>query len=108
MIQDAFVALDFETANGKRTSICSVGMVKVIDSQITETFHTLVNPQDYFSQQNIKVHGIQPEDVENAPTFDYVFPYMMQFIADVNSGLKMLFYGGLKMSFFSGLRLSYI
>nr|MBO8492394.1 DNA polymerase III subunit epsilon [Staphylococcus aureus] len=23
MIQDAFVALDFETANGKRTSICS-------------------------------------------------------------------------------------
>ncbi|MCS4684344.1 plasmid recombination protein, partial [Staphylococcus aureus] len=25
---------------------------------------------------------------------------------DVNSGLKMLFYGGLKMSFFSGLRLS--
>lgn len=59
MIQDAFVALDFETANGKRTSICSVGMVKVIDSQITETFHTLVNPQDYFSQQNIKVHGIQ-------------------------------------------------
>lgn len=49
MIQDAFVALDFETANGKRTSICSVGMVKVIDSQITETFHTLVNPQDYFT-----------------------------------------------------------
>ena len=41
MIQDAFVAFDFETANGKRTSICSVGMVKVIDSQITETFHTL-------------------------------------------------------------------
>ncbi|WP_279749863.1 erythromycin resistance leader peptide [Staphylococcus aureus] len=27
---------------------------------------------------------------------------------NVNSGLKMLFYGGLKMSFFSGLRLSYI
>ncbi len=52
-------------------------MVKVIDSQITETFHTLVNPQDYFSQQNIKVHGIQPEDVENAPTFDYVFPYIL-------------------------------
>ncbi len=24
MIQDAFVALDFETANGKRTSICSL------------------------------------------------------------------------------------
>ncbi|VDZ17899.1 DNA polymerase III polC-type [Staphylococcus aureus] len=54
MIQDAFVALDFETANGKRTSICSVGMVKVIDSQITETFHTLVNPQDYFHNKILK------------------------------------------------------
>ena len=39
-----FVALDFETANGKRTSICSVGMVKVINNQITESFYTLVNP----------------------------------------------------------------
>ena len=33
MVQNAFVALDFETANSKRTSICSVGMVKVIDNQ---------------------------------------------------------------------------
>ena len=42
MVQNAFVALDFETANSKRTSICSVGMVKVIDNQITESFHTLL------------------------------------------------------------------
>ncbi|MGU3218873.1 exonuclease domain-containing protein [Staphylococcus aureus] len=76
MIQDAFVALDFETANGKRTSICSVGMVKRNISYSCES-------ASYFSQQNIKVHGIQPEDVENARTFDYVFPYMMQFIADL-------------------------
>ncbi|CAC7330573.1 transposon-related protein [Staphylococcus aureus] len=33
---------------------------------------------------------------------------MFEMKKDVNSGLKMLFYGGLKMSFFSGLRLSYI
>lgn len=51
LTNNAFVALDFETANGKRTSICSVGMVKVIDNQITESFHTLINPQDYFSKK---------------------------------------------------------
>lgn len=51
MVQNAFVALDFETANSKRTSICSVGMVKVIDNQITESFHTLVNPFDYFTEK---------------------------------------------------------
>ncbi|MDN6063175.1 MAG: 3'-5' exonuclease, partial [Staphylococcus simulans] len=78
--QNAFVALDFETANGKRTSICSIGMVKVVENEIVETFYTLVNPKDYFSNQNINVHGIKPQDVETAPDFNFVLPYMMQFI----------------------------
>ncbi|CYA62980.1 major facilitator superfamily protein [Staphylococcus aureus] len=39
----------------------------------------------------------------------FYLPFLLiYFLAHVNSGLKMLFYGGLKMSFFSGLRLSYI
>ncbi|MDW4445734.1 3'-5' exonuclease [Staphylococcus saprophyticus] len=83
MSNDAFIALDFETANGKRTSICAVGMVKVVNHQITESFYTLVNPNDYFSQQNIAVHSIHPEQVEDAPTFQTVYPYMLQFIGDL-------------------------
>ena len=43
-MENAFIALDFETANGKRTSICSVGMVKVVNNEIVESFYTLVNP----------------------------------------------------------------
>lgn len=80
MNDNVFVALDFETANGKRTSICSIGMVKVVNHEIVETFYTLINPHDYFSQQNIAVHGIQSSDVKSAPTFAEVYPYMMQFI----------------------------
>lgn|SRR5699024_692787 len=83
MTANAYIALDFETANGKRTSICSIGMVKVINHQITESFYTLINPNDYFSKQNIAVHGIQPNDVIDAPTFDLVYPYMMQFIENL-------------------------
>lgn len=79
----SFIALDFETANQHPESICSVGMVKVVDHQITEDFYTLVNPNDYFSKININVHHITPNDVKNAPTFDTVFPYMMQFIGDL-------------------------
>ena len=30
----SFVALDFETANSTRASACSLGMTKVIDSQV--------------------------------------------------------------------------
>ncbi|MDU6793277.1 MAG: exonuclease domain-containing protein, partial [Staphylococcus sp.] len=80
MLKNSFIALDFETANKKRTSICSVGMVKVVDNEIVETFYTLVNPHDYFSETNIHVHGIHPEDVKGAPDFKEVFPYMLQFI----------------------------
>lgn len=47
MMENSFVALDFETANYKRTSICSVGMVKVVANEIVETFYTLVNPNDF-------------------------------------------------------------
>lgn len=80
MLKNSFIALDFETANKKRTSICSVGMVKVVDNEIVETFYTLVNPHDYFSETNIHVHGTHPEDVKGAPDFKEVFPYMLQFI----------------------------
>ena len=53
----SFVALDFETANGNPESICSIGMVKVVDHQITEDFYTLVNPKDYFSKFNINYYN---------------------------------------------------
>ncbi|GGB10512.1 hypothetical protein GCM10007190_18170 [Macrococcus hajekii] len=78
-----FIALDFETANGQPASICSVGMVKVQGNMMTETFYTLINPETYFSKGNIAVHGIRPEDIEDAPTFPEVFPYMMDFIGDL-------------------------
>ena len=32
MVKNSFIALDFETAN-KRTSICSVGIIKVVDNR---------------------------------------------------------------------------
>lgn len=75
-----FVALDFETANGNAASVCSVGMVKVIDNMMTETFYTLVNPETYFSKGNIAVHGITADDVKDAPTFQDVLPHMLDFI----------------------------
>lgn len=77
---NAFIALDFETANGNAASVCSVGMVKVIDHMMTETFYTVVNPETYFSNGNIAVHGITADDVKDAPTFREVYPHMLDFI----------------------------
>lgn len=82
-MSNQFIALDFETANSSPASICSVGMVKVVDKHMTETFYTLVDPEARFSEGNIRVHGITPRDVQESPTFEDVFPYMMNFIGDL-------------------------
>ena len=39
---DSFTALDFETAHGKRWSICQVGLVKVVDGKIIDEVNFLV------------------------------------------------------------------
>lgn len=39
-----FAAIDFETANGKRTSICSVGVVIVKEGKIINKIYRLIRP----------------------------------------------------------------
>ena len=46
-----FAAIDFETANGKRTSVCSVGVVVVRGGEVTDTFYRLIRPRpNYYSR----------------------------------------------------------
>ena len=40
----SFAAIDFETANGKRTSVCSVGVVIVKEGKITNKIYRLIRP----------------------------------------------------------------
>ena len=78
-----FTAIDFETAKGKPASACAVGLVKVRGGQIVDTYSTLINPPTGwldFHPGNIRVHGIYPKDVENAPTWPEVLAQMLDFI----------------------------
>lgn len=70
-----FTAIDFETATGKRNSACAVGIVTVENGEITEEYYSLIQPprNEYFGM-NIAVHGIQPQDTIDAPTFDVLYP----------------------------------
>ena len=72
---DDFVAIDVETANGERTSICAIGAVKVVNGYITDRFYELVKPEPeyYFRHFTLNIHGIGKEDTENARTFDKVW-----------------------------------
>ncbi|TGB04620.1 exonuclease domain-containing protein [Halobacillus salinus] len=65
-----FIALDFETANNSRGSVCSIGMVEYENGQLKREYYRLVKPKrNYFAPINVQIHGIQREDVEDAYEF---------------------------------------
>ena len=82
-----FAALDFETANNNRSSVCSVGIVIVKDGEIVNSFYSLINPEpDYYNYWCSQVHGLTQEDTENAP----VFPEVWKQIEPLIEGLPLV------------------
>lgn len=72
-----FVALDVETANRRRGSICQIGIVLFDASGIVDEYETLINPRDIFSPGNTRIHGIRAGDVTHAPTFAQAAPEIL-------------------------------
>lgn len=82
-----FAAIDFETANGERTSVCSVGIVVVREGKITDKFYSLIHPEpDYFAYFCTRVHGLTAMDTADAP----LFPDVWQRIEPLVSGLPLV------------------
>ncbi|SUM78682.1 DNA polymerase III, alpha chain PolC-type [Staphylococcus saprophyticus] len=79
-----FVAIDLETANADRSSICALGMVKVKGNEIIETYYTLVNPETYFDGFNVMIHGIDEEDVVDSPTYENIYDDITTFTNGYN------------------------
>lgn len=69
-----FAAIDFETANNERSSVCSVGIVIVRGGEITDTFYSLIQPEpNYYNYWCSQVHGLCRNDTDEAPTFPEVW-----------------------------------
>lgn len=62
-----FVVIDVETANPDFSSICQVGLAEFRDGKLHEVWESLVNPDDYFDEMNVAVHGIEEHMVRQAP-----------------------------------------
>lgn len=78
-----FSALDFETANPSRSSACAVGLAKVRDGKVVDTFSTLVKPHvdvSEFGYFNMQVHKIRPEMVRSSPSWDAIHQDVLDFI----------------------------
>ncbi len=69
-----FAAIDFETANFERTSVCSVGIVIVRNGEIIDKFYSLIKPEpNYYQPRCVAVHGLTDEDTRDAPCFPEVW-----------------------------------
>lgn len=64
-----FVALDVETANEERGSICQVGLAYFTNGVLTNRWLSLVDPEAKFSKENIAIHGITAKAVKRAPAY---------------------------------------
>ncbi|MEC4112825.1 3'-5' exonuclease [Myroides pelagicus] len=81
---DSFVAIDFETANQQRTSVCSVGLVLVENRRIINTYYSLIKPiPDFYSYWNTQVHGLTSWDTREALYFPEIWVEIKEFIQDL-------------------------
>lgn len=69
-----FAAIDFETANGQRTSVCSVGVVVVRGGEVVDTVYRLIRPRpNFYSRFTTAIHGLTYHDTVDAPDFAEVW-----------------------------------
>ena len=71
---ERYTAVDVETPNRNNDSIRSIGIVRMEYGTPVYRREFLVNPHEHFDDYNIKIHGITPEMVRNAPTFAEIWP----------------------------------
>ena len=75
-----YAAIDFETANFEKTSVCSVGVVVVRDGKKVDEFYSLIHPEpDYYNYVCSSVNGLSQKDTENAPIFPDVWKKSQRF-----------------------------
>lgn len=74
-----FFALDVETANNDRGSICQIGVACVRPDNSVETWVTYVDPQTT-TWVFTYLHGIENQTVLGAPYFDDVLPLLKNFL----------------------------
>ena len=81
---ERFAAIDFETANNQRSSICSVGIAIVEDNKVIDSIYSLVRPTpNFYTRWTTAVHGITMQDTFDAPDFEEVWAGIAAKLQDI-------------------------
>jgi len=81
---ERYVTFDLETTD-KDVEVCEVvevGAVRVVGGEITDRFHTLVQPYRPITPGATAIHGYTDRDVRDARSFAEVWPEFRAFIGD--------------------------
>ncbi len=80
----AYVVVDVETTGGKGEShrVTEIGAVKVRNGEIVDRFQTLLNPQRTIPPNIVRLTGITPAMVEDAPYFMDIADAFERFMED--------------------------
>lgn len=82
-----FASFDFETANEKRGSACSIGIAKFdSNGNCIDTYSSLILPHEslrYFNPVNTWTHGLTMNDVINAPEWADIVSEIEDFVGDL-------------------------
>ena len=79
------LAIDFETANSKPESACSLGYCLWSQGEIIDSQEILIRPHqsvNYFQYQNVRIHEITPEMVEFCDEWPMVFWQIKDYFND--------------------------
>lgn len=71
-----FKAIDVETANWSYASICQIGIVRVVDGQVEDTWQTWINPEEVIFEDNIQLCGWTEKDlkdIEDGPSLPELY-----------------------------------
>jgi DNA polymerase III epsilon subunit family exonuclease len=83
---ERYVTFDFETTDDDVATcgVVEIGAARVVNGEIVERFHSMVNPFRPISSGATKLHGYVDADVKDAPLFSAVLREFLAFVgADV-------------------------
>lgn len=80
-----FAAIDVETANHKRNSICQIGVAIFSDGKLSEEWSWLIDPEDDFHERNVSIHKIERHMVAGQPKLPQIAEHLQRILKDTVS-----------------------
>ena len=82
--ESTFCVLDLETTglSFRTEKITEIGIMKVKNGEVIDSFSTFVNPEKPIPPKVVEVTNITDDMVKDAPTINEIFPKMLEFIGE--------------------------